>query len=141
MDLNAFLKENTLPPRREELILSERFRDGEGPAVFLLEGITEEENAALREACLKRREEGGSWFDRARYLKKLAAACVKSPDLEDAELQRSWGVLGAEALLGRMLTAGEFARLLEAAQRVCGFGRIGEKKDALKKGSAGETAN
>lgn len=141
MDLNAFLKQNTLPPIREEIALSSRFSGKSGePAVFVLEGITEEENAALRLSC-HRREKGGTVLDRERYLKKLAAACVRSPDLKSAELQASWGVMGEEDLLAKMLTAGEFARLLEAVERVCGFTSFTERKAALKKASAGETAN
>lgn len=141
MDLNAFLKQNVLPPAREELALSARFSDKSGePALFLLEGISEEENAALRLSCC-RKERGSIVHDRERYLKKLAAACVRVPDLKDAALQASWGVLGEEELLSKMLTAGEFARLLEAAERVCGFVPFAERKDALKKASAGETAN
>lgn len=142
MELSVFLKNNVLPPLEEELTLSERFRDGEGkPAVFRLRGITEEQSAALRRSSLRRSDSGEPRFDRERYLKKLAAACVISPDLRSEALQASWGVLGEEALLEKMLTAGEFARLLEAAQRVCGFGSFAERKDQLKKASAGETAN
>ena len=141
MDLGAFLKQNVLPPEREELALSSRFTDKSGePALFLVEGISEEENAALRLSC-HRREKGVTVLDKERYLKKLAAACVRIPDLKDANLQASWGVLGEEDLLSKLLTAGEFARLLEAVQRVCGFVSFEERKNALKKSSAGETAN
>lgn len=140
MDLSAFLKGNVMPPMREELTLSARFSDKSGePAVFAVEGISEEENEALRRSCL-RRDRDGVRVDRERYLKKLAAACVKVPDLKDAALQESWGVLGEEALLSKMLTAGEFARLLEAAERVCGFRSFEERKEAAKKAFAGETA-
>lgn len=142
MDLQAFLMENTRPPREMTLPLSERFLDSDGQrAPFVLRGISEEQNAALRAACQRPQGDGQPHLDRERYLKKLAAACVFSPDLESAQLQQSWGVLGAEALLCKMLTAGEFARLLAAAEEVCGFGRLEEKKDALKKASAGETAS
>ena len=43
-----------------------------------------------------------------------------------------------------MLTAGEYAKLLRAAQEVCGFITAGEAdgvKSELKNGSGGETAN
>ena len=135
MDLQGFLMEDVLPPREETLILSERFG---GP--FKVAGVSEEENAALRAAC-RRRSENGVAFDRERYLKKLAAAAVREPDLKDAALQQSWGVLGEEALLSKMLTAGEFAKLLVAVERVCGFGAPDGRKNALKKVSAGETAS
>ena len=43
-----------------------------------------------------------------------------------------------------MLTAGEYAKLLRAAQEVCGFITAGEAdgvKSELKNGLSGETAN
>ena len=143
MDLSAFLKQHTLPPHEESLVLSDRFLGPDGqPVASRLSGISEEESAALRQSCRRRSQDGlEPSLDRERYLRKLAAACVRFPDLRDAALQQSWGVLGEEALLGKMLTAGEFARLLEAAQRVCGFSDPEAQKQALKKASAGETAN
>ena len=80
--------------------------------------------------------------DGEEYLAKLTAACVAEPDLNDAALQRSWGVMGAEALLKRMLAAGEFARLAERAQAVCGFDEpVRELADEIKKESCRATQN
>lgn len=39
----------------------------------------------------------------------------------DAELQDSWGVVGAEALLKELLTAGEIADLIEAVNAAAGY--------------------
>ena len=140
MDLQAFFMENAAPFREEEFPLSERFsRNGE-PAVFRLRGISEEENAALRRQCRKTGKFGET--DGEEYLAKLTAACVAEPDLNDAALQRSWGVMGAEALLKRMLAAGEFARLAERAQAVCGFDEpVRELADEIKKESCRATQN
>ena len=146
MDLQAFLKPQVMPALEKTVVLSERFRGADGkPAAFRLRGISEEENSALRRAC-QRPGKGlePPRFDREGYLRKFAAACVVEPDLKNGELQRSWGVLGEEALLGAMLTAGEYARLLSAAQEVCGFTSGAEAdglKRELKNASGGGTAS
>ncbi|MNN98093.1 Phage XkdN-like protein [compost metagenome] len=52
---------------------------------------------------------------------KLMTSSVVHPDLKNAELQRSYNVLGAEALLRKMLLPGEFAALGERVQALNGF--------------------
>ena len=146
MDLQAFLKPQVMPVLEKTAILSERFQGADGkPAAFKLRGISEEENSALRRACQRPgRGLEPPRFDREGYLRKFAAACVVEPDLKNGELQRSWGVLGEEALLGAMLTAGEYARLLSAAQEVCGFTGGAEAeglKGELKNASGGGTGS
>ena len=145
MDLQAFLRPAALPVMEKEEAVSERFVEDGVPVRWRLRGISEEENALLRRSCQKR---GSGFeepaFDRERYLKRLAAACVVYPDLKNGRLRQSWGVMGEEALLGRMLTAGEFDRLLRLAQEVCGFltAADAEKvKGELKNGCGSETAS
>ena len=146
MDLQAFLKPQVLPAAEADVVLSGRFKGADGePEAFHLKGISEEENAFLRRSCQKPGKGlEGPGFDRERYLRKFTAACVTWPDLKSEALQRSWGVIGEEALIGAMLTAGEYAKLLRAAQEVCGFITAGEAdgvKSELKNGLSGETAN
>ena len=62
---------------------------------------------ALRRACTNDR----GVTDMGAFLCRLACACVKYPDLKNAKLQDSWGVMGEEALLQAMLTAGEYTSL------------------------------
>ena len=142
MDLSAFLMENALPPEEREVVISNRFlQDGE-PVKFRLRSISEGENLRLKKSCrLKTPDRPDGILDRDRYLLKLAAAAVVSPDLKDASLQQSWGVMGEEELLLKMLSAGEFAALLAEVKAVCGFEHRPELKETLKKSSAGETAN
>ncbi len=147
MDLQAFLRPEVLPAREMEVLLSERFRDSDGnPAPFHLKGISEEENSRIRRSCQRRNHDSAAPpdFDREQYLRAFTAACVVSPDLKNQSLQQSWGVMGAEALIGVMLTAGEFAKLFAAAREVCGFisGQEAEAvKNTLKKDCGRETAN
>ena len=68
------------------------------------------------------------------YLKKLVARCVVFPNLNDKELQDSYGVMGAEDLLSAMLLPGEFNTLAEEVQSICGFDKdiLEEKIKAAK---------
>ena len=47
--------------------------------------------------------------------------CVVYPDLTDAELQNSYGVMGDDNLLKKMLKSGEYAALLNKVQEINGF--------------------
>ena len=134
MDLQAFFAENTPPFPEERVKLSERL-GGE----FRIRGISEEESAGIRRQCVKN---AAGETDPADYLCRLAAACVVEPDLQNAALQRSWGVMGAEDLLKRMLSAGEYAKLVERVQAVCGFDLpVREMAYEIKKGSCRATQN
>ncbi|MBW7457350.1 phage portal protein, partial [Paenibacillus sepulcri] len=45
------------------------------------------------------------------------------PDLKNAELQKSYGVLGGDQLIKKMLLSGEYAALVQKVQKVNGFDR------------------
>ena len=55
------------------------------------------------------------------YMGKLAAACTVFPNLNDAELQASYGVMGAEQLITTMLTPAEFEDYSTKVLQVNGF--------------------
>lgn len=89
--------------------VSDRFLDEEGkPQLWEL--------APLCAADVQRllSEPGAEAGRPGRLLLQLLAQSVVWPDLQEAELQDSWGALGAEQLLLRMLSPGEFAALQRA---------------------------
>ena len=55
------------------------------------------------------------------YNQALTAAAVVEPDLENADLQKAYGTLGASRTLSKMLYVGEFGTLLEAVQELSGL--------------------
>ena len=55
------------------------------------------------------------------YMGKLAAKCTVFPDLNDKDLQDSYGVMGAEELLDAMLLPGEKDALGAKAQEINGY--------------------
>ena len=71
--------------------------------------------------------------DTSEYQAKLMAAAVVTPNLNDAELQDSYGVMSAEELLKEMLDdAGEYTELAVKVQQISGFTTLAEDVEAVK---------
>lgn len=134
MSLSAFLAENAVAVDNVKFAASKRFlsdeRDDKGkrkPMEWEIKTITGTEDEALRKSCAKRvpipgkKNQYQKETDYDMYLGKLAVACTVFPDLNNKELQDSYHVMGAEALLKTMLTPGEYADYLTKVQEVCGF--------------------
>ena len=112
MSLSAFLAENAVPVENIKFVASKRFLGEDGnPIPWEIKTITGTEDEALRKSCAKRVPVPG----------KLAVSCTVFPNLNDKELQDSYKVMGADALLKTMLTPGEYAEYLTKIQEVCGF--------------------
>jgi hypothetical protein len=64
----------------------------------------------------------------------LVASSVVYPDLKDAELQKSYGVVSDGDLLKKMLIPGEYLTLQQAVNEVNGFDteKADEAKDEVK---------
>lgn len=128
MSLSAFLLQNALKMENTRHAVSGRFRDEDGrPAEWEIRAINGAEDEELRRSCTKRvpvpgrRGQFTQETDYNLYLGKLAAVCTMFPNLNDRELQDSYGVMGADALLKKMLTPGEYADYLSKIQEVNGF--------------------
>lgn len=64
---------------------------------------------------------------------EMTLKSIVFPDLNDADLQDSWGVVGAEALLKAMLNPGEIVDLENAVQSAAGYStEMDEKITAVK---------
>jgi len=127
-NLSGFLSQNAVKIDNISYVVSKRFLDENGkPIPWEIECITSTEDEALRKACTKRvpvpgkRNQYTQETDYNLYLGKLAARCTAFPNLDDAELQNSYGVMGADALLKTMLTPGEYSDYLMKIQEVNGF--------------------
>lgn len=151
MSLSAFLAQNALQVENIKFVASHRFlsdtpeldeqgnpivvrksADGEPvykmkPMEWEIKTINGTEDEALRKSCAKRvpipgkKNQYQKETDYDMYLGKLAVACTVFPDLNNKELQDSYHVYGAEALLKTMLTPGEYADYVSKVQEVCGF--------------------
>ena len=121
-DMKCFFKNQVKTDITESLVVSTRFVDNNTgkPVEFVIRGISEAENESLRIAA-KRPVGNDLKFDSKNYCNRLLVASVVYPNLKNAELQRSWGVYSAEDLICKMLLAGEYAKLLSAVKKLCGF--------------------
>lgn len=117
--LSAFLHPEQTA--NKEVIVSERFKENGKPVPFVIRPITQKENEALIRKCTRKNKKGEEFFDRVAYNQALAASAVVEPDLENAELQKAYGVLGADKVLVAMLYVGEFAFLMQEVQELSGL--------------------
>ncbi|MEC0171652.1 phage tail assembly chaperone [Paenibacillus graminis] len=137
-EFSAFFAQAAAVEATEEFVVSKRFKDKDGkPIPWKLTSITEEENLELRKASNKKvKGRNGvytSEFDPNEYLAKMVGASVVYPNLKDAELQKSYGVKGADALLRKMLLPGEFTVLAERVQALNGYDQdLNELVDEVK---------
>ena len=127
-DLRVFFAENAGTEASEEFIVSARFKSKDGIQVpWKLRSMTEAENEECRKAATKRvKGKNGALVPETsadEYMAKLVVASVEFPNLKDSELQKSYGVFGAENLLRKMLLPGEYAALVGKVQELNGFDR------------------
>lgn len=126
-NFSAFFAQNKLKPETVKLAVSKNFMENGKPIEWELRVLSAKEDIDIRRAStrkVKSMTKGGatsSEFDVNAYLSKMTAASVAYPDLNDAELQNSYGVMGAEALLEAMLTAGEYITLSGKVAEINGF--------------------
>ncbi|XID92483.1 phage portal protein [Paenibacillaceae bacterium WGS1546] len=127
-DLRAFFADQAAMSAIEEFVVSSRFKNADGAHVpWKLRSMTEAENEECRKAATKRvKGKNGVLVPETNadeYMAKLVVASVEFPNLKDAELQKSYGVFGAENLLRKMLLPGEYAALVGKVQELNGFDR------------------
>lgn len=127
-NLSCFLSQNAIKAENEKFVASKRFLGPDNkPVEWEIQAITSTEDEKLRRDCTKRVPVPGKKNQYTRetdynlYLGKLAAKCTVFPNLHDKELQDSYGVMDADALLKKMLIAGEYADYLDKVQQVNGF--------------------
>lgn len=118
--LNAFI--NPVKVENKEVVVSARFQEDGKPVPFIIRPVTQEENEEImRKYRKKDKKTSNDTFDQIGYSHELTAAAVVYPNLEDAELQKAYGVLGANKLLKKMLLIGEFATLAEEVRDLSGL--------------------
>lgn len=117
--LSAFL--NPVKVENKEVIVSERFRENGKPVPFVIRPVTQEENEEILRKYRRKDKKGEETFDQIGYSHELAASAVVFPDLNDAELQKGYGVLGGVKVLKKMLLIGEFSTLAQAVRELSGL--------------------
>lgn len=129
-NLSAFLAHNAIQDETVKYPASKRFLDKGTPVEWELQSISSEEDEKLRKSCTKRilvEGKKGQYMqdlDTNKYLGLLAAKCIVFPNLNDADLQDSYGVMGADAVLKKMLKPGEYQDLMVKIQEINGFNAV-----------------
>ena len=127
-DFSMFMAGNVAKEEVVEYVVSKRFKDAKGkPVPWKIQAVDSEKDEAIRKECTKRvpiagkRGQYNQETDTDKYIGKMCVACTVYPNLNDAELQDSYGVKGAEALLKKMLKPGEYTEYKAKVMEVNGY--------------------
>ena len=126
MDLSSFFRENAVKTEEIKYIVSTRFVDkNKKPVEWILKPVSSQLDEDLRrQSTIRTKNATGQYqtdLDVNKYIGLLAVACTVYPNLNDANLQNSYNVMGADSLLKTMLLPGEYANYLLKVQEICGF--------------------
>ena len=139
-NLRLFMKANKKKKENQKYAATQSLVDENGkPLEWEFKHITSKENEDIRDDCTTEVPVPGKFgmyrnkTNSALYVKKLIASSVVYPDLENPELQNSYGVMGAEDLLMELVDdPGEYAELAKFVQEMQGFKTLQEDVDEVK---------
>ena len=134
MKANKIQKENVMRPVTKSLL----DENGE-PLLWEIKPLTTKENERLRDLCTVEVPVKGKpnlfrhKTDMSKYQNMLICASIVSPDLNDAELQNSYGVMTPEDLIKEMVDdPAEYTDLFVFIQELSGFKPLQEEVDEAK---------
>ena len=126
-DFSVFRAGNALKGDTVKFVASKRFVIKGKPVQWEIKAIDSDTDEAIRKECTKRvpiagkRGQYNNETDTDKYIGKMCVACTVYPNLNDAELQDSYGVKGADALLKKMLLPGEYTEYKAKVMEVNGY--------------------
>ena len=126
-DLKGFFAQNTIKQDNDKFALSKRFLDENGkPYEWELRALNADESEQIRRECTRRVKVKGNQYtmeiDNEALAIKMMVASIVFPNLNDKALQDSYGVMGAEQVLKKMLNVGEYSVLSNKISEINGFG-------------------
>lgn len=126
-NFSVFMAGNAAKTENVKYVASKRFVEKGKPVEWELKAINSDVDEAIRKECTKKvpvpgkRGQYTQDTDTDKYIAKMCVQCVVFPNLNDAELQDSYGAMGAEALLKAMLLPGEYTELKTKVMEVNGY--------------------
>ena len=126
-DFSVFMAGNVAKAETIKYVASNRFASKDKPVEWELKAIDSDTDEAIRKECTKKVPVAGKRgqytqeTDTDKYIAKMCAACTVYPNLNDAELQDSYGVKSADALLRKMLLPGEYTEYKAKVMEVNGY--------------------
>jgi hypothetical protein len=134
MKVNKIQKQNVMHPVTKSLV----DENGE-PLLWEIKPLTTKENEHIRESCTVEVPVKGKpnqyrfKVDMNKYQAKMICAAIVNPDLNNAELQNSYGVMSAEELIKEMVNdPAEYTDLSAFVQQLSGFKTLQEEVDEAK---------
>lgn len=130
--LSAFLHP-VCETEEKEIVISTRFLDEKGePIPFKIRALKQEESDAIIKRCRRMRKGANGqmqeYLDSTELSRQIVVASTVEPDFRAAELCEHYQVADPSLLPGKMLLAGEFAKLSQAIMELSGFSEnLGEQ--------------
>jgi hypothetical protein len=139
-NFSKFMKSNKIQKQNVMHPVTKSLTDEKGnPLMWEIKPLTTKENEAIREACTVDVPVKGKpnmfrpKVDMNKYQTKLICAAIVSPDLNNAELQDSYGVMSAEELIKEMVDdPAEYTDLMVFVQNISGFKTLQEEVEEAK---------
>jgi hypothetical protein len=122
----AFLKQNKEVKENIKIAASESFKDENGNIVeWEIRPLKTKEADYIRNECTSINQKGKKVdVDNAKFNRMIAAKCTVFPNLNDKELQDSYGVMSGEQLIIEMLdNDGEYQAYCQKILEISGYNK------------------
>ncbi len=135
-NFSRFMKENKIKKANTTYVATKSLVDENGNALpWVIKPITTKENDVIRDECMIDVPINGKnnvyrqKLNTSKYIGRMICACVVSPNLNDKELQDSYGVMKPDDLLKEMVdNPGEYQDFATFIQEFNGFDTTFEDK-------------
>lgn len=123
----VFMAGNAKDDEIVKYVASKRFEDKGKPVEWEIKAIDSDLDELIRKECTKKvpiagkRGQYTQETDTDKYIGRMCVACTVFPDLNNAELQDSYGVKTPDALLKKMLKPGEYTDYKAKVMEVNGY--------------------
>lgn len=130
-NLSYFLKENKAKRPNVKYVATQDLKDENGnPVEWEIRPLKSKEVEELRDECLTLLKKGRYKFDTPTFNRKLAVLATVYPDLNDATIQNSYGVMSAEELITELLdVSGDYDAYIKKVNEVSGINKEDEEEE------------
>lgn len=136
MDLKLFLNNGNNGNETFEYTPTQKFKDSNGKAIpWVFKKLSIEEYEAIRDECtsINFADKGKTKFQNTLFNKKIVCNSVVEPNLNNAELQDSYGVKKPEDLITKLFdNVGEYLDLINYLLNMNGFKSASEYSKEAK---------
>lgn len=139
-DFSRFMKKNKIQKENTTFAATKSLLDDSGvPLQWIIRPLTTRENDFIRDECTLDVQVKGKpnlyrqKLDTSKYIGRMLCACIMEPNLNDKELQDSYGVMSPDELLKEMVDdPGEYSDFSAFIQKMNGFNSLEEAVEEAK---------